>query len=187
VSSVQVIPFALLASVYENPSTEPVLRPKRPCKLGPILFPSPSPRVWHWAQRVLKRLAPFFASPIFQDGTLASVRPYCLLYSGGIMAKAQAGDMARIWIWEAGVFRVDLGGLDAPSKISIMLTCGYPQSDRSAVACGWTTVPRESTTKMELSAIAESVLMSFAMPFIRIPSFEISASHPPAQWQEALQ
>jgi hypothetical protein len=103
------------------------------------------------------------------------------------MAKAQAGDMARIWIWKAGVFRVDLGGLDASSKISIMLTCGYPQSDRSAMACSWTTVPRESTTKMELSAIAESVLTSFAMPFIRIPSFENSASHPPAQWQEALQ
>ena len=60
----QVIPFALLASVYEKPSTEPVFRPKRPCKLGPILFASPSPRVWHCAQRVLNRLAPFFASPI---------------------------------------------------------------------------------------------------------------------------
>jgi len=63
VSSFHSIPFALLASVYENPGTEPVCRPNSPCKLGPILFPSPSPRVWHCAQRVLKRLAPFFASP----------------------------------------------------------------------------------------------------------------------------
>lgn len=30
VSSCHVIPLALLASVYEKPSTEPVLRPKRP-------------------------------------------------------------------------------------------------------------------------------------------------------------
>jgi len=57
------IAFCLLASVYEKPSTEPVWRPKRPCKLGPILLPSPWPRVWHWAHRVLKRFAPFFASP----------------------------------------------------------------------------------------------------------------------------
>jgi hypothetical protein len=60
------IPLALLASVYEKPSTEPVWRPNNPCKLGPILFPSPSPRVWHWAHRVLKRLAPFFASPVLR-------------------------------------------------------------------------------------------------------------------------
>lgn len=40
-------PFCLLASVYEKPSTWPDLRPKRPCRLGPILLPSPSFRVWH--------------------------------------------------------------------------------------------------------------------------------------------
>jgi hypothetical protein len=47
VSSAQVMPFCLLASVYEKPSTWPVLRPQRPCRLGPILLPSPSFRVWH--------------------------------------------------------------------------------------------------------------------------------------------
>jgi hypothetical protein len=52
VSSSQVMPFCLLASVYEKPSTWPVLRPKRPCRLGPILLPSPSFRVWHCAHRV---------------------------------------------------------------------------------------------------------------------------------------
>jgi hypothetical protein len=56
--------FCLLASVYEKPSTEPVWRPKRPWRLGPILLASPSPRVWHCAQRVLKRLAPFLLSPM---------------------------------------------------------------------------------------------------------------------------
>jgi hypothetical protein len=30
---------------------------------GPILLPSPAFRVWHCAQRVLKRLAPFLWSP----------------------------------------------------------------------------------------------------------------------------
>jgi hypothetical protein len=46
------MPFCLLASVYEKPSTWPVLRPKRPCKLGPILFPSFSTTLWHCAHRV---------------------------------------------------------------------------------------------------------------------------------------
>ena len=46
------MPFCLLASVYEKPSTCPVLRPKRPCSMGPILLPSPSFRVWHCAHRV---------------------------------------------------------------------------------------------------------------------------------------
>lgn len=64
VSVSHLTPLALLASVYEKPSTCPEVRPKRPCRLGPILFPSPSPRVWHCAQRVLKRLAPFFESPV---------------------------------------------------------------------------------------------------------------------------
>lgn len=51
VSSFHVIPFALFASVYENPSTCPVLRPKRPWRLGPILLPSPSFNVWHCEHR----------------------------------------------------------------------------------------------------------------------------------------
>jgi len=83
VSSDHVMPLALFASVYENPSTWPVLRPNRPCKLGPILLPSAASVVWHWAHRVcrmlgsdwsgwqkiesvpstLKRFAPFFTSP----------------------------------------------------------------------------------------------------------------------------
>ena len=63
VLSFQVIPFCLLASVYEKPSTEPVLRPKRPWSAGPILLPPPDSTVWHCAQRVLKRLAPFLTSP----------------------------------------------------------------------------------------------------------------------------
>src|ERR1700730_8760495 len=50
------MPFDLLASVYEKPSTEPVLRPKRPCRLGPILLPSDSTVVWHWAHRVYRML-----------------------------------------------------------------------------------------------------------------------------------
>lgn len=52
VSSVHVMPFCLLASVYEKPATEPVLRPKRPCRLGPILLPSDSMTLWHWAHLV---------------------------------------------------------------------------------------------------------------------------------------
>jgi hypothetical protein len=63
VSSFHVMPFCLLASVYEKPSTEPVLRPNRPCRLGPILLPSDSTTVWHCAHLVLNRLAPFFESP----------------------------------------------------------------------------------------------------------------------------
>lgn len=35
-----------------------------PCKLGPTLWGSPAPTVWHCAQRVLKREAPFLASPV---------------------------------------------------------------------------------------------------------------------------
>lgn len=58
------MPFCLLASVYEKPSTWPVFRPKRPWRLGPILLPSDSTVEWHCAHLVLKRLAPFFASPI---------------------------------------------------------------------------------------------------------------------------
>lgn len=45
VSSFHSMPFALFASVYEKPSTCPVFRPKRPCRLGPTLFPSPSLRL----------------------------------------------------------------------------------------------------------------------------------------------
>ena len=30
---------------------------------GLTLLPSPSFKLWHWAQRVLKRLAPFLLSP----------------------------------------------------------------------------------------------------------------------------
>ena len=63
VSSFHTMSLDLLASVYEKPCTEPVWRPNKPWRLGPILLPSPSPRVWHCAHRVLKRLAPFFASP----------------------------------------------------------------------------------------------------------------------------
>lgn len=54
VSSAQVMPLDLFDSEYEKPSTWPVLRPKRPCRLGPILLPSPSFRLWHCAQRVCK-------------------------------------------------------------------------------------------------------------------------------------
>jgi hypothetical protein len=34
-----------------------------PCKFGPTLCASPAPRVWHCAQRVLKRPAPLPESP----------------------------------------------------------------------------------------------------------------------------
>lgn len=52
VDSFHSMPFCLFASVYEKPSTWPVFRPKRPWRFGPILLPSPSLRVWHWAHRV---------------------------------------------------------------------------------------------------------------------------------------
>lgn len=45
VSSDHTMPLALFASVYEKPSTWPVLRPKRPCRLGPILLPSLASRL----------------------------------------------------------------------------------------------------------------------------------------------
>ena len=47
-------PLLTLAAVYENPSTWPDWRPKRPCKLGPTLLGPPASRVWHCAQRVCK-------------------------------------------------------------------------------------------------------------------------------------
>ena len=72
-------PFCLLASVYEKPSTWPDLRPKRPCRLGPILLPSPSFRVWHCAHRVCPVLERFcrhgelVASHLEKVGTLLSI------------------------------------------------------------------------------------------------------------------
>ena len=63
VPSSHVIPFCLFASVYEKPSTCPVFRPNKPCRLGPILLPSDSTTEWHCWHLVLKRLAPFLASP----------------------------------------------------------------------------------------------------------------------------
>lgn len=53
-----------------------VARPTHPWRLGPTLWGSPLPRVWHWAQRVLKRPAPLEASPIRNIGQkLCSLRP----------------------------------------------------------------------------------------------------------------
>ncbi|PNF25104.1 hypothetical protein B7P43_G02020 [Cryptotermes secundus] len=49
VSLFQVIPLALLASVYTNPAACPVFRPISPCKLGPVLCLPPASTVWHWA------------------------------------------------------------------------------------------------------------------------------------------
>lgn len=81
VSSPQTTAFFWFASVYLKPCAWPVFRPNRllcatsrttvshipqtqarrnrPCgthpwRLGPTLWPSPAPTVWHWAQRVLK-------------------------------------------------------------------------------------------------------------------------------------
>lgn len=66
VLSSHVMALFLLASVYWKPSTWPVLRPNRPCRFGPTLLPSPSCRLWHCAQRVLKRPAPFLVSPVLR-------------------------------------------------------------------------------------------------------------------------
>lgn len=51
-SSFHSIPLSLFACVYEKPETWPVLRPNKPWRFGPILFGSPSFRVWHCAHRV---------------------------------------------------------------------------------------------------------------------------------------
>ena len=52
VSSFHVTALFLFASVYEKPSTCPVLRPKSPWRLGPTLLPSSAFRLWHCAHRV---------------------------------------------------------------------------------------------------------------------------------------
>lgn len=57
------LPFLMLASVYSKPGAWPVLRPIRPHKLGPVLWPPFCSTVWHWAHRCTKTFFPFSALP----------------------------------------------------------------------------------------------------------------------------
>jgi hypothetical protein len=91
VCSSQTMPLFTFAAVYEKSLAWPVWRPKTleealgqrrhgteqvgatyPCKFGPTLLASPSPTVWHCAQRVLNAEAPLAASP---EWRCVSIRP----------------------------------------------------------------------------------------------------------------
>ncbi|CAH0694604.1 unnamed protein product [Spodoptera exigua] len=63
VSSPHEIPLDLLASEYEKPAAWPVLRPQKPCRLGPTLCLPPASTVWHWAHLWTKIFLPFSAFP----------------------------------------------------------------------------------------------------------------------------
>ena len=75
-------PAAFMSLEYLNFLTVPAVRPKIPCRLGPMAF-LPATSLWH-ALHLLNTLLPLAASPSAQAG--AGTRPAETAYTTAIIA-----------------------------------------------------------------------------------------------------
>lgn len=119
------------------------MRPNRPCRAGPILLPPPDSTVWHCAQRVLKREAPFLVSPggVVRQHTLLKVSfcrcpfPERRELSAARAASANAATMNRCPFTATDASRAVAGGGRVAWELTAVFENDAAQSSPTSDHC----------------------------------------------------